>query len=178
MGEKNIAVVDADNRFLRWDDRETVHGERLSHRSVHILVFDNTGRLLLQQRNADKLTYPLHWDISVAGHVEADDYPAGPDDDLDAVYAAVAKRELAEELGILAPVSHLHTEGPRDGVHYEHLRLYEATWSGTIVMQDAEVHAVRWLSPAEWDRRGSELNVTHALSHWVNWLRAQGRFGG
>lgn len=176
--QRTIAVVDDHNRFLRWADRAEVHGQHLPHRSVHVLVFDTRGRLLLQQRRADKLTYPSTWDISVAGHVERPDYPAGPDDDLDAVYASVAARELHEELAIDAPVTELHREGPRPGVHYEQLRLYQTVWDGPITIQEEEVAAVRWLAPGEWETFRDQAPVTHALVHWVGWLREQGRFAG
>ena len=87
-----IAVVDGANRFVRWEDRRTMHDEQLVHRSAHVVLFDTAGRLLVQRRHRDKQTYPLHWDVSCAGHVEESDYTAGPDDELDAVYEAVAHR--------------------------------------------------------------------------------------
>jgi isopentenyldiphosphate isomerase len=85
-----IAVVDTANRFVRWEDRRTIHEQRLVHRSIHVLLYDSAGRLLVQRRHASKQTHPRCWDVSCAGHVEESDYTGGPDDDLDAVYAAVA----------------------------------------------------------------------------------------
>lgn len=174
--KNTIAVVDDRNRFLRWTDRAEVHGAHLPHRSVHVMVFDPRGALLVQQRRADKLTYPSYWDVSVAGHVELEDYPAGPDDQLDLVYEKVARRELLEELSIVAPVVEVHREGPVPGVHYEHLRLYEVVWNGTIMIQADEVQGIRWIEPKQWDKAREGLKVTRALDHWVAWLREQGRF--
>lgn len=94
-----IAIVDRDNRFLRWSDRDEVHRDRRPHRSVQILVFDSAGRLWIQRRHPDKQTCPSFWDVSASGHVEASDYLGGPDERLDEVYRGVAARELAEELG-------------------------------------------------------------------------------
>src|SRR6476659_3830313 len=95
-----IAVADESNRFVRWEERRTIHEQQLVHRSIHVVIFDSTGRLLIQRRHASKQTYPRYWDVSCAGHVEESDYTRGPDDDLDAVYAAVAAREVEEELGV------------------------------------------------------------------------------
>jgi isopentenyldiphosphate isomerase len=144
-----IAVVDDANRFVRWEERRRIHEERLVHRSVHVLVFDGAGRLLIQRRHSSKQTYPRHWDVSVAGHVEESDYPAGPDDQLDAVYAAVAARELHEELGVDAPVEPIAQLGPEPGVHYEQIHLFRAVSDGPFVLQSDEVEEYRLVNRDE-----------------------------
>ena len=35
---------DEANRFIRWEERRTIHEQRLPHRSVHVLLFDGAGR--------------------------------------------------------------------------------------------------------------------------------------
>lgn len=176
MSDVDIAVVDADNRFVRWGGRAEVHADRLLHRSVHVLLFDSAGRLLVQLRHGDKAVHPLHWDMSAAGHVERDDYPGGPDEGLDLVYAAVARRELGEELGVDTALRHCASLGPMPGVHYEHVRLYEGSWEGPVVLQADEVRATRWVTPAGFDALAASERVTPALVHWVGWLRGAGRF--
>ena len=81
--DERIAVVDDDNRFVRWEPRRVIHERQLVHRSVYVLVFDLAGQLVIQQRHRDKQTWPLHWDISGAGHVGEDDYAGNSDADLD-----------------------------------------------------------------------------------------------
>jgi len=94
MGEPQprVAVVDEHDRFIRWEDRRIVHRDRLVHRTIHVLLFTTDGRFVIQRRQDDKLTFPGHWDLSCSGHVEEPDYPAGPDDRLDIVYAGCAAR--------------------------------------------------------------------------------------
>ena len=144
-----IAVVDAANRFVRWEDRRVIHEQRLVHRSAYVLVFDPAGRLLIQRRHPGKQTHPRHWDVSVAGHVEESDYTAGPDEDLDAVYAAVAARELREELGVDAEVELLARLGPEPGVHYEQIHLFRATSGGPFTLQADEVEEYRLVTRPE-----------------------------
>ena len=144
-----IAVVDAANRFVRWEDRRTIHEQRLVHRSVHVLVFDTVGRALVQRRHATKQTYAGYWDTSCAGHVEDGDYHAGPDDDLDAVYARVAARELMEELGIAAPLRLLARLPPEPDVHYEQVHLFACTSDGPFTLQADEVEEVRFVRTDE-----------------------------
>jgi isopentenyl-diphosphate delta-isomerase type 1 len=67
----------------------------LLHGVVHVLVFDHTGRLLLQQRSATKDIQPGKWDTSVGGHRLPGEAPE-----------TAAARELREELGVDAPPLH------------------------------------------------------------------------
>ncbi len=174
----SIAVVDESNRFVRWERKTEVHRLRLFHRSVHIVLFDSRGRLVIQQRHPQKLTYPAHWDGSCAGHVERPDYPGGPDEGLDAVYLSVAQRELQEELGISAPLSFVEARGPEKGLHYEHFQLFEGTHDGPYIIQLEEVHAVKAVTAAEFDAMASDGSVlmTPLLRRTVSQLRGQGRF--
>jgi len=173
-----IAVVDAADRFVRWAPRAEIHRDRLVHRSVHVLVFDPAGRLVLQRRHPEKDNFPDHWDSSCAGHVEESDYPGGPDADLDAVYAAVARRELEEELGLavgpeeLAELGHF---GPAPGVHYEQLRLYRTVSDGPFRLAPDEVAEVRRFTPADYDALAAGgAPVTGALKVLVDFVRARG----
>lgn len=174
-----IAVVDLDNRFVRWELRRTIHEQRLYHRSVHVLVFDHSGSLYLQRRHASKQTYPRHWDSAVAGHVEESDYLAGPDEQLDRVYRDVAARELMEELGVVAPLEPIAHLAPTEGVHYEQARVFKARSAGPFTLQADEVEEGRWFTPEEVDallREGREP-VTRVLAHLVALVRERGLWG-
>src|SRR6187401_1192215 len=69
--------------------RQEVHARGLLHRAVHVLVFDQHGRVFLQKRSMLKDTSPGLWDSSCSGHLDA-----GED------YDAAAIRELGEEIGV------------------------------------------------------------------------------
>ena len=176
--EAQIAVVDNDNRFIRWEGRRAIHEQRLIHRSVYVLVVDSAGRLLLQLRHRDKQTYPLHWDISCAGHVCSDDYLRGPDDDLDEVYRGTAMRELEEELGIQAELRRIGHFGPEKGIHYEQIRLYRAQSDGPIVFQASEVEQTRWVTREEFVdlTSDSEARLTRTLRHFGDWAQHAGHW--
>jgi len=174
-----IAVVDPQNRFLRWEERRNIHLQRLPHRSVHVLGFDDQGRIFLQRRHRDKQTYPRFWDNSVAGHVEESDYPRGPDDDLDLVYRSVAGRELLEELGVAAELAELGAFSPQEGLHYEHLRLYKTRHPGPFSLQPEEVEEGRWFTPDELDALAPSGPdpATPLLTYFGRWLRERGLWG-
>lgn len=166
-----IAVVDDANRFVRWEDRHTIHAQRLVHRSVHVMIFDGQGRLVIQRRHASKGTYPRHWDISVAGHVEESDYLGGPDERLAEVYADVATREVREELGVSPALAFLGSFGPEPGVHYEQIQLFRGTSDGPFTLQADEVEEYRLIAPPDWPAFvASGEPLTHALRWWLDWL--------
>ena len=84
-----LAVYDRAGRQTGLRPRAEVHRSGLWHKSAHVYVFDAAGRLLLQQRSAQKDLYAGRWDYSVGEHLQ-------PEEDA----LAAARRGLAEELGI------------------------------------------------------------------------------
>jgi isopentenyldiphosphate isomerase len=87
---EELEVVDDEGKVIGLAERAQLHGDpSLTHRVVHVLVFNNSGELLLQKRSLNKDVAPGKWDTSVGGHINPGE------DVLDA-----AKREMEEELGI------------------------------------------------------------------------------
>lgn len=67
--------------------RAEVHREGLWHRCIVVAIINNRNEVLLQQRSHNKDTCPDQWDVSVAGHIAANE---------DSLTAAL--REVNEEL--------------------------------------------------------------------------------
>ncbi len=70
-------------------DKEIAHRDGLWHKSVHVWIINNEGKILLQYRSSNKSLYPDTWDASFAGHIGAGE------NSIDALL-----REGKEELGI------------------------------------------------------------------------------
>lgn len=87
-----LVVVDEDDQVVGQASREEIHAKGLWHRSVHVLVINGEGQVLLQQRSMKKDLNPGRWTSSASGHVDADD----------ASYQVAARREFEEELGFPA----------------------------------------------------------------------------
>ncbi|MCR5089618.1 MAG: NUDIX domain-containing protein [Oscillospiraceae bacterium] len=64
---------------------------------VHVCVFDGSNRMLIQQRQLSKKSYPGLWDVSAGGFVQSGEQ-SGP----------AACRELLEELGLARREEELH----------------------------------------------------------------------
>lgn len=128
-------VVDENDTVIGTAPRGEVHRLNLLHRSVHILVFDNAGALLLQKRSAWKDREPLKWDSSAAGHLE-------PGED----YACAAARETAEELGIrpdLQPLGKIRACANTGG---EFVEVFISRNSGPFILPPAEIEEARFFA--------------------------------
>jgi isopentenyldiphosphate isomerase len=71
--------------------KDDVYGKALLHGASHVWIWrkrNGTIQVLLQKRTASKRTWPNHFDISAAGHIDLDEDP---------ITAAV--RETKEEIG-------------------------------------------------------------------------------
>ena len=51
--------------------KSEAHQKGLFHPTAHIWFYTAEGQVLLQQRSETKKTFPLYWDVSVAGHISA-----------------------------------------------------------------------------------------------------------
>jgi 16S rRNA (adenine1518-N6/adenine1519-N6)-dimethyltransferase len=133
-------VVDADDQVIGTATRAEVHAQRLTHRAVHVFVFNKRGDLLLQKRSHLKDMCPGLWDSSVSGHLDSGES-----------YEVAAVRELEEEMGITAETSPEEIARITPGIEtgWEHVRLYRIRHDGPLRFPSAEVDAVMWFPLAE-----------------------------
>ncbi len=133
-------VVDANDEVTGTATRGEVHGQKLTHRAVHVFVFNKHGDLLLQKRSMLKDLCPGLWDSSVSGHLDSGES-----------YAAAAVRELDEEMGIVAeaPPEEIASIAPGAETGWEHVRLYRIRHDGSLRFPSAEVDAAMWFPLAE-----------------------------
>ncbi|RLE41746.1 hypothetical protein DRJ48_04965 [Candidatus Woesearchaeota archaeon] len=83
-----LDVVDKDDNIIGKAPKKEVYRKLLRHRIVHVLIFDNKGRMALQLRSKRVSFCPGHWCTSVGGHVQSGES-----------YEEAALREYQEELG-------------------------------------------------------------------------------
>ncbi|MGR8950748.1 MAG: NUDIX hydrolase, partial [Gammaproteobacteria bacterium] len=135
-------VVNENDEVIGSADRREVHDRGLMHRAVHILVFDDSGRLLVQRRSFDKDCSPGLWDTSAGGHVECGE-----------AYARAAVRELSEELGLRNPsaLQFLLKLPAHEATAQEFVSVYKTTTAEIPILQESEVAAAKWVTIEELD---------------------------
>ena len=114
MLKDECIVVDNDDKIIGHASKKDTHvfstkqPRGVLHRAFSVFLFDRDGKLLLQQRAADKITFPNVWTNTCCSHPlygyspsEADNEAALADGSVPGVKAA-AVRKLAHELGIAA----------------------------------------------------------------------------
>ena len=121
-------MVDDDGRPVAVVTRREMRARRLPHRSTYILVFDTRGWLFVHLRTATKDVYPSHWDPCAGGVLTS-----GED------FAVGAARELAEELGVDAPLEELFPFRWQDAFNVVHGMAYRAVHDGPFRLQPDEV---------------------------------------
>ena len=80
--------------------KSEIHSKGHYHNTAHIWFYTTEGEILLQQRAASKVIYPLLWDVSVAGHIDAGE-----------TLESGAVREIEEEIGLTITENKLHKIG-------------------------------------------------------------------
>ena len=126
--EEVVQIVDRDNRIVGAVPRSRMRREALTHRASYILVFNARDELFLQKRTATKDIYPGYWDVAAGGVVLAGES-----------YEDSAARELAEELGVTAPLIHLFDHYYEDPANRVWGRIFRCTHDGPFTLQAEEV---------------------------------------
>ena len=155
MMEELVLCLDTDDNVIESASKLTTHyGEGLLHRAFSVLIFDSAGKLLVQQRSSDKITFPAIWANSCCSHPL--DIVGENGDPIEGVIEA-ARRKLDQELGIPRTVTN-NWEFNHIG-RFEYKSRWDAEWIENeidhvlIVQADCEVNfnrneiqAVDWLS--------------------------------
>jgi isopentenyl-diphosphate Delta-isomerase len=89
MGSEKIIIVDEDDVCLGSMDKMLVHRNGTLHRAFSILLYDESGNMLIQRRSSAKYHSPLLWANACCSHQRETE-----------TLAQSAHRRLDEELGI------------------------------------------------------------------------------
>jgi isopentenyl-diphosphate delta-isomerase type 1 len=143
--------------------RREVHERGLLHRAVHVLVFDNAGRLFLQKRSMTKDLSPGLWDSSCSGHLDA-----GED------YDPAAMRELGEELGLRLdrPPARWFRVLAREETGNEFVWVYRLQSPGPFVLHPEEISGGEWLAADQVTQRIASRPEDYCPAFKLIWLLA------
>jgi isopentenyl-diphosphate Delta-isomerase len=158
---ERVVLVDDDGAPIGVADKATVHGVRTPrHLAFSCYGFDKSGRLLVTQRSAGKLTFPGVWTNTCCGH------PAPGEAVTDA-----AARRLAAELGleaddmriVLPDFSYRASDGRVE--ENEFCPVVACTIGGEPTPRPDEVATTQWWSWAQFRQAAADPNS--GLSPWA-----------
>ncbi|MFA6272183.1 MAG: NUDIX domain-containing protein [Patescibacteria group bacterium] len=131
-----IDVVDNKDQVVGKATRKEIYQNLLSHRIVHVLVFNRAGEMALQLRGNNVSYLPLHWCTSAGGHVNSGES-----------YETAARRELKEECGIDTEIELMC----RDIYFHEKtlkkfLSIFKTVYDEPLAMKNEEVERIEFFS--------------------------------
>jgi isopentenyl-diphosphate delta-isomerase len=164
--ESLILVDEADREVGHLDKAQCHQGRGILHRAFSLLIFNDRGELLLQQRAATKRLWPLYWSNSCCSHPRR----------FESMETAIHRR-LYEELGLRCPLHFLfkfqyQAQFDAAGAEQELCSVFIGRCTGPIRSNPTEIHAWRWINPQDLQ---AELSGAHAgrFTPWfvMEWQR-------
>ena len=137
-----LILVDESDRSLGFLSKTLCHeGRGVLHRAFSLLIFNEAGDLLIQQRAASKRLWPLYWSNSVCSHPRGDES-----------MEAATQRRLYEELGIGCPLQFLfkfqyQAQFDATGAENELCSVFVGHCRQRIRANPTEIFDWRWISP-------------------------------
>ncbi|WP_407556697.1 NUDIX hydrolase [Winogradskyella sp. 4-2091] len=145
--------------------KSKAHANGLYHNTIHLWLYTSNGKILLQQRSHKKAIFPLLWDVSVAGHIDAGES-----------FTEAAVRETKEEIGLdleTKDLKHIgvflhessYAEGKiQDNEFHQVFIAKLQTDLNQLTIQEEEVEAVKLVTFKAFK---SLLNHSETNSHFV-----------
>jgi isopentenyl-diphosphate delta-isomerase len=167
--ESLILVDEADREVGHLDKAQCHQGRGVLHRAFSLLIFNDAGELLLQQRSASKRLWPLYWSNSCCSHPRR----------AETIETAIHRR-LYEELGLRCPLHFLfkfqyQAQFDAAGAEQELCSVFVGRCSDPVRIDPREILAWRWISPealqAELAGAGAERFTPWFVMEWERILR-------
>jgi isopentenyl-diphosphate delta-isomerase len=136
-----ILVDDSDRDVGQLSKAHCHEGKGILHRAFSLLIFNDAGELLIQQRSPSKRLWPLYWSNSCCSHPRSGES-----------MEAATRRRLLEELGLVCPLKFLfkfqyQAQFDATGSEHELCSVFIGRSSDRIEINPAEILAWRWVSP-------------------------------
>lgn len=133
MKEPQVILVNEQDEAVGVMDKMEVHKKGLLHRAFSVFIFDSKGKMLLQQRSAEKYHGALLWTNACCSHP----YPG--EDVSDA-----AVRRLQEELGFVTQLQKIfcftyHAEVENGLIEHEYDYVFTGEYEHVISPNPHEV---------------------------------------
>mmetsp|Transcript_18418 Transcript_18418/g.65217 ORF Transcript_18418/g.65217 Transcript_18418/m.65217 type:complete len:763 (-) Transcript_18418:210-2498(-) len=120
MMAEDVILLDNEDNVIGHGSKKDTHlnvniEKGMLHRAFSVFMFDTKGRLLLQKRSSDKITFPSYWANTCCSH------PLYMESELDGVDGVknAARRKLEQELGITPDQVPLDSFQFLTRVHYQ-----------------------------------------------------------
>lgn len=139
----HVVLVTPQDKALHKMEKLEAHKKGLLHRAISILLFNDKGEMLIQQRAENKYHWPYIWSNAVCSHPKWDE-----------TYQDAANRRLFEELGISTDLTEIFrfiykAEDAITGlIEHELDTVFIGKYDNAIPFNKEEINAIRWVDKA------------------------------
>ena len=138
MNRQEVILVSAQDEEMGVMEKMEAHQKGLLHRAFSVFIFDRSGRMLLQQRAAQKYHGGLLWTNACCSHP----YPGEK-------VEVAAERRLQEELGFTIALRKAFSftykaEVENNLIEHEFDHVFVGEYEGSIKLNEEEVAAVAY----------------------------------
>ncbi|HMK87964.1 MAG TPA: isopentenyl-diphosphate Delta-isomerase [Steroidobacteraceae bacterium] len=159
-----LILVDAADRRVGHLSKALCHqGRGILHRAFSLLIFNDRGELLIQQRSPAKRLWPLYWSNSCCSHPRRSES-----------MEAATRRRLFEELGIGCDLRFLfkfqyHAQFDATGAEHELCSVFIGQCNEPLRINRDEIYDWRWIAP---DLLQRQVGGTDS-SRFTPWFRLE-----
>jgi isopentenyldiphosphate isomerase len=163
--EELFDVVNEENEVIGSALRKEVHSKGHIHRSVLFFIFDNDGRVFVNQRTENKEFYPGYWSIVFGGHVHSGES-----------YEEAVVRELKEEAGIEEKPELMASFKKRfDELDKENVRVYAIVTGKRLEIDPEEIKQGEFVTMGELEKKLKKEKFLPETQMLVGILGSYGR---
>ncbi len=161
--DEQLILVDREDREIGFVSKADAHdGDGTLHRAFSLFLFDDEGRLLLQQRAPGKRLWGGYWSNSCCSHPRRGES-----------LEVATRRRLRDELNFETDLEHVYWfcyQAPFGDAGSEHelCHVYLGRATGIVRPNDSEIAAIRYVTPAE---LASEMKTRPA--RFTPWFRQE-----
>lgn len=138
MTEERLILVDSDDQEIGTAEKIDAHRQGRLHRAFSVVVWDASGRQLLQKRAATKYHSGGLWTNACCGHPRPGE-----------TVEAAARRRLGDEMGFTCPLEWLGTVRYRAAfdnglTEHEIVHVLRGTYGGPVAPNISEADGYQW----------------------------------
>ena len=164
-----IILVNEQDEQIGTGEKLAVHQKGLLHRAFSVLIYNQKGEMLLQQRALTKYHSGGLWTNACCGHSMKDE----PTD-------SAPHRRLQEEMGFDTALTKqtafiYNVPVPPNLIEHEYLHVYSGIYDGEIIPNPEEAMAYRWISKE--DLETEVRNNPETFTPWFLLLLKRVPFG-
>ena len=182
MAEAIIVVDEYDEVLGSMSKLEAHTGAGTYHRAFSVMLFDTSGRLLLQKRASSKITFPSVWANSCCSHPLHSEEEMDLHDSMGVKRAAI--RKLSQELGIKESqlpldsfqfVTRMRYQARQDAIWIEREVDHCLVFHGDVdvVPNSNEVDEIRWVNPEQLEEMLIADDPENVIAPWFRCIAAR-----